>query len=112
MLIPKQLPTSKVLLLVSVVVVALGISGYLLYTNFYADSGIGDRVSSVIGKTVGGEDLFAQPLALPQTAGFDANFFTDPSIRILKSYGQVPTTSPGKPDPFTPLPGGVTSLER
>lgn len=112
MLIPKQLPTSKVLLLVGIVVVALGVSAYLLYFNFYADSNLSTTVSSVIDRTVGSEDLFKQPITLPQVSGFDSDFFSDPFIKLLKSYGQVPNITPGKADPFAPLPGGTVTSRR
>lgn len=109
MLVPKSLPLAKVLTLLAIVMVAVAVSGYLIYYNFYAESSISNTVAEVITKSGGRDELFSQPVRLPRVTGFNADFFSDPVISILKSYGQVPTTIPGKADPFAPLPLGVGS---
>ncbi|MFA4936793.1 MAG: hypothetical protein WC575_00660 [Patescibacteria group bacterium] len=103
MLIPKSLPLKKVIILSIVLIVALGLAGYFIYENFLKDKVVSTLESGFRSK----QQLFEQPVVLPEVQDFDANFFNNELIIELQNYGPLPVivddNTQGRDNPFAPL---------
>lgn len=97
MLIPKKLKESKRFILIGIVVLVLGVIGYLVYTNLFTAS----PTSSV------GQKKINQPVATSKIdLKFADDFLQKAPYNQLRSHTELPVTveQVGRPDPFMQLP--------
>ncbi len=98
MLLPKSLPKSQLVILIIILAAAVLGTLYLLYTKVLAPKGI--LVPSLSPKTQ--IKLYQGSVKLPDTKGFDPNFFNSEGVRDFENYADLPITPlvPGNPNPF------------
>lgn len=83
MLVPKELPKSKVIILASILLIAVGAAAYLVYTNFLAER--------IVGQPELGEGtVFTLETPLPHSPLFRSDFFSRPEVRDLQNKGALP----------------------
>ena len=100
MLLPKKISGVKKVFLVLVMVMIIGIIGYLIFDNFFGGSLVFIKPLEVQ------VDVFSAPTIEPK---FDTNFLSQEPYTSFEENGQLPVTadSVGRPNPFRALPFSI-----
>jgi len=105
MLVPKKIGQTRKIISVIIIVIALSLTLYLLYTNFFAGSVA--PAPEPLGSETESITEFSAPLIV---SVFTTDFLAKPPFVNLKAFGQLPVKSQtlGRSNPFAVINYGAS----